>query len=173
MWAKPFWKSLNARGAHQGNARPAQEQLIVSVRRLRSSDDRSGFRSGQVDLDRFFVRFAGQNQFRHHVGTTYVGVSEVDLINRVGEGLRHDGKRSADSSKENWRDDFACVTRDGASIYLSERAQGQSETWVWIGVEDVAALHDEYCQSGAVRVQQPTNFPWARCPPHALAPVLG
>src|SRR5690606_6997451 len=81
--------------------------------------------------------------------------------------------RSADSSKENWRDDFACVTRDGASIYLSERALGQSETWLWIGVEDVAALHDEYCQSGAVRVQQPTNFPWARCPPHALAPVLG
>jgi predicted N-acetyltransferase YhbS len=54
--------------------------MIVSVRRLRSSDDRSGFRSGQVDLDRFFLRFAGQNQFRHHLGTTYVAVDEHDLI---------------------------------------------------------------------------------------------
>lgn len=54
--------------------------MIVSVRRLRSSDDRSGFRSGQVDLDRFFLRFAGQNQFRHHLGTTYVAVDENDLI---------------------------------------------------------------------------------------------
>lgn len=54
--------------------------MIVSVRRLRSSDDRSGFRSGQVDLDRFFLRFAGQNQFRHHLGTTYVAVDEDDLI---------------------------------------------------------------------------------------------
>jgi len=54
--------------------------MIVSVRRLRSSDDRSGFRSGQVDLDRFFLCFAGQNQFRHHLGTTYVAVDEDDLI---------------------------------------------------------------------------------------------
>jgi predicted N-acetyltransferase YhbS len=54
--------------------------MIVSVRRLRSSDDRSGFRSGQVDLDRFFLRFAGQNQFRHHLGTTYVALDEDDRI---------------------------------------------------------------------------------------------
>ena len=31
-------------------------------------------------------------------------------------------------------DDFTCVTRDGASIYLSEGDQGQSGTWVWLGV---------------------------------------
>lgn len=54
--------------------------MIVSVRRLRASDDRSKFRCGQVDLDRFFVRYAGQNQFRHHVGTTYVAVDEGNLI---------------------------------------------------------------------------------------------
>jgi predicted N-acetyltransferase YhbS len=54
--------------------------MIVSIRRLRSSDDRSGFRSGQIDLDRFFLRFAGQNQFRHHLGTTYVALDESGLI---------------------------------------------------------------------------------------------
>jgi len=46
----------------------------VRVRRLESRDDRSGFRSGNIDLDRFFQRYAGQNQFRHHIGTTYVAV---------------------------------------------------------------------------------------------------
>jgi GNAT superfamily N-acetyltransferase len=46
----------------------------VRVRRLESRDDRSEFRSGNIDLDRFFQRYAGQNQFRHHVGTTYVAV---------------------------------------------------------------------------------------------------
>jgi GNAT superfamily N-acetyltransferase len=46
----------------------------VRVRRLEPRDDRSGFRSGNIDLDRFFQRYAGQNQFRHHVGTTYVAV---------------------------------------------------------------------------------------------------
>ena len=46
----------------------------IGVRQLRPEDDRSGFRSGNIDLDRFFQKFAGQNQFRHHIGTTYVAV---------------------------------------------------------------------------------------------------
>ena len=44
------------------------------VRLLERSDDRSTFRSGNIDLDRFFQRYAGQNQFRHHIGTTWVAV---------------------------------------------------------------------------------------------------
>lgn len=48
----------------------------VEVRKLEPTDDRSAFRSGNDDLDRFFHRFAGQNQFRHHIGTTYVAVIE-------------------------------------------------------------------------------------------------
>ena len=50
-----------------------------TIHRLRSADDRSGFSSGHPDLDRFFVRYAGQNQFRHHIGTTYIAV-EGDRI---------------------------------------------------------------------------------------------
>jgi len=46
----------------------------IHIRRLEPRDDRSGFRSGNIDLDRFFQRYAGQNQFRHHIGTTYVAV---------------------------------------------------------------------------------------------------
>ena len=51
----------------------------MEIRALRESDDRSGFRSDDADLDRFLLKFAGQNQFRHHVGTTYVAV-EDDVI---------------------------------------------------------------------------------------------
>jgi GNAT superfamily N-acetyltransferase len=47
---------------------------VAEVRLLRPDDDRSAFCSGDVDLDRFFTRFAGQNQFRHHIGATYVAV---------------------------------------------------------------------------------------------------
>jgi GNAT superfamily N-acetyltransferase len=46
------------------------------VRALEPGDDRSGFASGDSDLDRFFQKFAGQNQFRHHVGTTYVALCD-------------------------------------------------------------------------------------------------
>jgi len=44
----------------------------VDIRPLRADDDRSRFHSGDPDLDRFFLKYAGQNQFRHHIGTTYV-----------------------------------------------------------------------------------------------------
>lgn len=44
----------------------------IRIRRLDPRDDRTRFRSGNIDLDRFFQRYAGQNQFRHHIGTTYV-----------------------------------------------------------------------------------------------------
>jgi len=47
---------------------------MIEIRLLRPEDDRSRFHSGNADLDRFFARYAGQNQFRHHIGSTYVVV---------------------------------------------------------------------------------------------------
>jgi len=52
----------------------------VEIRILRNSDDRSGFRSGDPDLDGFLHRYAGQNQFRHHIGTTYVAVDNDHIL---------------------------------------------------------------------------------------------
>jgi GNAT superfamily N-acetyltransferase len=57
--------------------------LEVRVRRLEPRDDRSDFRSGNIDLDRFFQRYAGQNQFRHHIGTTYVAVQRDRVMGFV------------------------------------------------------------------------------------------
>lgn len=46
----------------------------MEIRALRETDDRTTFHSGDPDLDRFFAKYAGQNQFRHHLGATYVAV---------------------------------------------------------------------------------------------------
>ncbi len=54
--------------------------MTFEVRRLIPVDDRSRFRSGNADLDRFFAKYAGQNQFRHHIGTTYVAVDEAGAV---------------------------------------------------------------------------------------------
>ncbi|MHB8528528.1 MAG: GNAT family N-acetyltransferase [Caulobacteraceae bacterium] len=54
--------------------------MTVTVRRLKPDDDRTSFRSGNIDLDRFFARYAGQNQFRHHIGATWVAVDERGAI---------------------------------------------------------------------------------------------
>jgi GNAT superfamily N-acetyltransferase len=54
--------------------------VTIAVRRLRPDDGRTDFRSGNIDLDRFFARYAGQNQFRHHIGTTYVAVDGSAIL---------------------------------------------------------------------------------------------
>ncbi len=54
--------------------------MAPEVRPLRADDDRTGFRSGNANLDRFFARYAGQNQFRHHIGVTYVAIVSDDIL---------------------------------------------------------------------------------------------
>jgi GNAT superfamily N-acetyltransferase len=46
----------------------------MEIRALREPDNRAVFSSGDLDLDRFFQKYAGQNQFRHHIGATYVAI---------------------------------------------------------------------------------------------------
>ena len=52
----------------------------MEIRALREGDERSRFRSGDRDLDRFFHQYAGQNQFRHYLGVTYIATEGPDLL---------------------------------------------------------------------------------------------
>ncbi len=52
----------------------------MEIRPLREADDRTTFHSGDPDLDRFLVKYAGQNQFRHHIGTTYVAALDSRIL---------------------------------------------------------------------------------------------
>jgi predicted enzyme related to lactoylglutathione lyase len=46
-------------------------------------------------------------------------------------------------------------------IYLCRGGQGQGRAWLWIGVEDVEKLHEEYEARGVAIRMPPTNYPWA------------
>jgi GNAT superfamily N-acetyltransferase len=52
----------------------------MEIRALREGADRSQFRCGEPDLDRFFHKFAGHNQFKHYVGVTYVAVEDTRVL---------------------------------------------------------------------------------------------
>lgn len=52
----------------------------MEIRALHAGDDRSHFSCGDADLDRFFSKYAGQNQFRHYLGTTYVAVERGSIL---------------------------------------------------------------------------------------------
>jgi uncharacterized glyoxalase superfamily protein PhnB len=65
--------------------------------------------------------------------------------------------------REDWRHDgvFAQVSRDRCVLMLCAGEQGQPGTWVWIGVDDAAALYQELRAAGADIALPPTNYPWA------------
>ena len=58
-------------------------------------------------------------------------------------------------------DDFSCVGRDGQVIYLCRGGQGHTGAWIWIGIEDVRALHAALKARGVAIRQDPKNQPWA------------
>lgn len=51
----------------------------MEFRALRREDDRSKFCCGSEEIDRFFRNFAGQNQFKHQIGVSYV-LAEGDRV---------------------------------------------------------------------------------------------
>ena len=58
-------------------------------------------------------------------------------------------------------DDFTCVVRDKAQIYLCQRGQGLGKAWVWVGVEDAEKLYEDLKAHGTPVRMPPTNYPWA------------
>jgi uncharacterized glyoxalase superfamily protein PhnB len=63
--------------------------------------------------------------------------------------------------KLDFLDSIASVSRDRCAIFLVQGDQGHPGSWMWIGVDDVDAVHQEYMASGATIRQPPTNFSWA------------
>ena len=63
-----------------------------------------------------------------------------------------------------WRNDdgnsFASVSRGQCQLFLSVGDQGNPGSWMWIGVSDVDALHEELLGRGARVRHPPTNYPW-------------
>ena len=63
-----------------------------------------------------------------------------------------------------WRDhdsnSFASVTRNDCHLFLAVGDQGHPGSWVWVGVSDVDALHEELLAKGARVRHPPANYPW-------------
>ena len=63
--------------------------------------------------------------------------------------------------KIDWDDTIVSVSRDRCVLFLCQGDQGNPGSWIWIGVANAEALHDELVAKGAKIRQPPTNFPWA------------
>ena len=65
-------------------------------------------------------------------------------------------------TKDWGNEDFAGVSRDGGRIYLAQGDQGQGETWLWVGAEDIDAAYEECQAKGAKLKSEIISNPWAR-----------
>jgi catechol 2,3-dioxygenase-like lactoylglutathione lyase family enzyme len=65
--------------------------------------------------------------------------------------------------KVDWQDPgiIASVSRGRCHIMLSEGDQGHAGGWVWIGVDAIEPLFEEYRAAGAKLRHAPTNYSWA------------
>jgi catechol 2,3-dioxygenase-like lactoylglutathione lyase family enzyme len=57
--------------------------------------------------------------------------------------------------------DMVSVSRDGHAIMLCQGAHGQPGTWIWIGVEDIDPLYQDYRRRGVQFREAPADRPWA------------
>ena len=87
-------------------------------------------------------------------------VETIDPILRV-EDMRRSVRYYVDVlgfREADWgTDDFSYVGLDGRGIYLCRGGQGRGRAWVWVGVEDVRALHRAYRDRGAVIRGEPAK----------------
>ncbi|MCY1017671.1 GNAT family N-acetyltransferase [Pyxidicoccus sp. MSG2] len=99
--------------------------MAVEIRRLLLDDDRSGFRSGNIDLDRFFQRYAGQNQFRHHIGTTYVAVDNGTIVGFATVSASELSVADLPASRRKKLPQYPLPVLRLARLAVDERAQGR------------------------------------------------
>jgi uncharacterized glyoxalase superfamily protein PhnB len=93
--------------------------------------------------------------------TGFAGAQPILSVHNIPATVRYYTDVLGFKNAEWGNDSFTCVVRDRASIYLCQGGQGQSGTWVWVGVEDVSLLYEEYRNSGARIRMTPKNIPWA------------
>lgn len=103
----------------------SSERGRVVVRRLEASDDRQRFRSGDIDLDRFFQRYAGQNQFRHHIGTTWVTVSVPKIVGFATVSAAHVEVGALPEPERRRLPAYPLPVLRLARLAVAESAQGQ------------------------------------------------
>jgi GNAT superfamily N-acetyltransferase len=97
----------------------------MEIRHLREEDDRSHFQSGAPELDRFFRQFAGQNQFKHHIGVTYVAIDNRRILGFVTIAAGHIEMEDLPASERKRLPRYPLPVVRLARLAVDESARGQ------------------------------------------------
>ncbi len=101
----------------------------MKIRILKKSDDRSSFSCGEIELDYYFQKFAGQNQFKHFVGTTYIATDDKEIFGFVtvssGSLSRDDLPQNLQKKFPNYPLPILHITRIGVDVKYQNRGIGK------------------------------------------------
>jgi len=101
----------------------------MKIQILKKSDDRSSFSCGEIELDYFFQRYAGQNQFKHFVGTTYIATDEKEIFGFItvssGSLSREDLPKNLQKKFPNYPLPVLHITRIGVDVKYQNRGVGK------------------------------------------------
>ncbi|MEZ4298534.1 MAG: GNAT family N-acetyltransferase [Polyangiaceae bacterium] len=78
-----------------------------------------------MDLDRFFRRFAGQNQFKHHIGTTYVAEEDGALLGFATVSAAQIEVQDLPAAKQGRLPRYPLPVLRLARLAVDKRAQGR------------------------------------------------
>jgi GNAT superfamily N-acetyltransferase len=134
----------------------------MEIRALRPIDDRSAFRSGDEALDRFFHRYAGQNQFRHYLGVTYIAVEGVRVLGfaTVAPGqLDIEGLAEA-TRKKMPRYPLPILRLARLAVDVSARSRGLGTELLRFVCGLAAAMADDYGCAGIIVDAKPDAVPF-------------
>jgi GNAT superfamily N-acetyltransferase len=98
---------------------------VIEIRALREHDNRASFRSGDADLDRFFQQFAGQNQFRHYLGVTYVAIDGQNILGFATVAAAHVEIDELPAAARRKMPHYPLPVLRLARLAIDESAQGQ------------------------------------------------
>jgi GNAT superfamily N-acetyltransferase len=124
----------------------------MEIRALRPSDDRSTFESGDEALDRFFRKYAGQNQFRHYLGVTYVAVDESRVLGfaTVAPGQLEIEELPASARKRVPRYPLPILRLARLAVDRSAQSQGLGMQLLQYVCRLAATMADDYGCAGVV-----------------------
>ena len=94
-------------------------------------------------------------------GVAFEGVTPILRVQSLAASIEHYVQVLGFSLDWEGPGVFASVSRGRCTIFLCEKDQGSSPTWVWIGVGDAEALFEDYKAHGAKIRHPPTNYDWA------------
>ncbi|MEI6452893.1 MAG: GNAT family N-acetyltransferase [Actinomycetes bacterium] len=96
-----------------------------AIRRLLAGDDTSSFRCGDPEYDLFLQRYAGQNQDRLFVGTTYAAVEGPRVVGYVTVAVGHLDRDDVPSQAQGGLPRYPLPVLRLARLAIDEAFQGR------------------------------------------------